>query len=479
MPALTLRRRVSVNPVRSSSTRAVRAGTPTGLAGLAALCLLAAGCGNPPDAPTAAGPAMPELPTWSEQMRVRESWLPARHALVLETMRRHDLDMWIVVNEEFHNDPVTQYIAPPRPYSGNRDIFVFADAGAEGLRKYAVTGFPQEQVRRHFESPRDPVPATTQLPELYARHRPARIGLNIGGRKGVQRSLTHDSYLFLSETLGPEATRAFVSAADFLEEFYETRIPEELEYFRVHVQATDVLARRALSNEVITPGTTTVGDVRNWLYDEIGKLGAGTWFQPNLRIYERGVEPELSRGFPIPADEAKVIERGQVIHLDMGITRMGFDTDWQKNAYVLREGETEAPEGLRRALANTNRVQDALMRRAARPGRTAGEVTAQAMAEVSGQGFEPRIYSHPIGAQGHGLGTSLGYGFRANSTGNPETMTKRLRPGSYISIELCSVTPIPEWGGQELIVGLEDPAHLTDEGYEFFVPRQEAWYLIR
>jgi Xaa-Pro dipeptidase len=444
-----------------------------------AMMLLAGGCGVAPPAPSTAVPQMPALPSWSEQMRVRESWLPTRHALMLEMMRRHDIDMWIIVNEEFHNDPITQYIAPPRPYSGNRDIFVFVDAGQDGLKKYAITGFPQEQVRRHFESPRDPVPATTRLPELYARYTPARIGLNMGGRKGVQRSLTHDSYLFLEQTLGPEAASRFVSAADLLEEFFETRIPEELEYYRVHVEATDVLARRALSNEVITPGRTTVGEVRNWLYDEIGKIGAGAWFQPNFRIYERGVEPELSRGFPIPADESKVIERGQVVHLDLGITRMGFDTDWQKNAYVLREGETDAPEGLTRALANANALQDALMLRAARPGRTAGEVTARAMEEMSGKGFEPRIYSHPIGAQGHGLGTSLGYGFRADSKGDPATMTKRLRDGSYISIELCSVTAIPEWDGQQVIIGLEDPAHLTDEGYQFFVPRQEAFYLIR
>jgi len=69
------------------------------------------------------------LPSWSEQIRIREEWLTRRHALLLEMMRRHGVGMWIVVNEEFHDDPLTQFVAPPRPYAGNRDLFVFVDAG--------------------------------------------------------------------------------------------------------------------------------------------------------------------------------------------------------------------------------------------------------------------------------------------------------------------------------------------------------------
>jgi Xaa-Pro aminopeptidase len=424
---------------------------------------------------------MPKLLPWSEQMKVRESWLPKRHELLLEVMRNHDIDMWIVVNEEFHDDPATQYVAPPRPYTGRRDFFVFIDAGDEGLEKVAVTGFAEEHLRRFFQSPEDPrqARATEVLPKLYATYQPERIGLNIGGRRGVQNSLTYDAYLFLSETLGPEASERFVSAADLIEEFYDTRIPEEFEHYATAVHVTDLLAQRALSNEVITPGKTTVGDIRNWIYDRMYERGLGTWFQPDFRLFAKGVENKMSRGYPAVADEDTVIERGNVVHMDMGVTYMGFDTDWQKNAYVLLEGETDAPAGLKQALANTNLLQDALMLRASRPGLTAGEVTQKAMEEVAGKGFESRIYSHPIGYQGHGLGAGLGYGFRKDSKRDPATMTKRLRKGSYIAIELNTVTPIPEWDGQELIVALEDDAYLTDEGWKFFRPRQEHWYIVK
>jgi hypothetical protein len=60
--------------------------------------------------------------------------------------------------------------------------------------------------------------------------------------------------------------------------------------------------------------------------------------------------------------------------VDFGISYMGWDTDWQRMAYVLRPGETDAPAGLELALANTATLQDVLMS-GARPGRTRGSST--------------------------------------------------------------------------------------------------------
>jgi hypothetical protein len=48
-----------------------------------------------------------------------------------------------------------------------------------------------------------------------------------------------------------------------------------------------------------------------------------------------------------------------------------------------------------------------------------------------------------------------------------------------MSIELNTLTPVPEWDGQQVFVMMEDDAYLTDEGYRFFRPRQEVWYIVR
>ena len=129
------------------------------------------------------------LPTWSEQIAIREGWLVKRHAMLLPMMRKHGITMWMVVNEEFHDDPLTQLIAPPRPYTGNRDVFVFIDAGTR-LRALALTGYAEENLKRFFESTDQPRPVGQTLAALYQEHKPAKIGLSIGGSRGVQRSLT-------------------------------------------------------------------------------------------------------------------------------------------------------------------------------------------------------------------------------------------------------------------------------------------------
>jgi Xaa-Pro dipeptidase len=420
----------------------------------------------------------PRLLSASAQMAVREAWLEQRHASLLPMMRRHGIDMWIIVNEEFHEDPVTAYVAPPRPYAGNRDFFVFIDGRARGLQRIAVTGYAEEHLKRFFEAPDEPVAPRVRLAALVKEFDPKTIGLSMGGSRGMTRSLTFDTHAFLREAVGPTYASRFTSAADLIEEYLDTRLPAEKEHYTTAVALTEQLVQRALSNEVITPGTTTVGDVRRWLYDAVAAHGVTTWFQPDIRVQRRDGASATSRGFLAVAPERTVIARGDVVHVDFGITYMGLDTDWQKMAYVLREGERDVPAGLKAAMQNTNTLQDALMRRHSRPGTLAGDVYRVTMAEMQGRKIEAMIYSHPVGAHGHGLGASID--FRAAQRKDlGEQTQKPLRAGSYISIELNTATAIPEWGGQKVFVMMEDVAWLGADGWEFFRPRQESWYLVR
>jgi Xaa-Pro dipeptidase len=424
------------------------------------------------------GPVLPKLLPWSQQIALREQWLEKRHTMILPMMRQHHIDMWIVVNEEFHDDPLTEFIAPPRPYAGNRDIFVFIDAGSAGLRKVAITGFAEESLNRFFEAPDEPRPADKVLPELYDKYRPNKIALSFGATRGVERSVTYDTYNFLAEKMGSDAALRFVPAAPLIEEYLDTRIPEEFDTYRTMVELTSALTRRALSGEAIKPGKTTVGDVRRWLYDQLWANGVTTWFQPDLRVQRKGKANDTSRGFLAVAPESIVIERGDLVHLDFGITYMGLNTDWQKMAYVLRNREKEPPAGLKRALKRTNELQDALTLRAARPGRLAGEVYNLAMEEMKQKGIEAQIYSHPIGNQGHGLGPGIDF----RSAKRPDigaSQAHPLRSGCYTSIELNTQTAIPEWDGQKVYMMEEDDAYLTSEGYKFFEPRQTELYLIK
>jgi hypothetical protein len=462
----------------------------------AALCACAA--------PRPSAPGGWQQPSWSQQIALREGWLRTRHGMVLEMMRRHGVSMWIVANEEFHDDPLTALVAPARPYAGNRDFFVFADAGEKGLQKFAVMGYAEEAVASFFESPEDPKKQKDALAELFARLQPKTIALSIGpvggglqettsptvapppggeapkpvlgpalGARGVTRSLTRDNYLFLADALGPEAEKRFIPAAPLIEEYLDTRLPEEKAPYTALVRLTEALVREALSSEVITPGQTRVGDLRRFLYDALTSAGVGTWFQPDVRVQRKGGAGSLSRGFLAVAKEAVVIERGDLLHIDFGVSLLGLHTDWQKMAYVLKEGETAVPAGLKAALKNTNVLQDAMVAES-RPGRTGAEVYDAVMAAVKAKGIEAQVYSHPLGNQGHALGAAIDF-----RSAQRKAEPKALRKGSYIAIELNTKTKVPEWDGQEVFAMEEDPAWLGDDGWHFFVPRQEEYYLIK
>lgn len=416
---------------------------------------------------------MPKLLTQLEQMEVRERWLMMRlGSLLLPMMKRHGIEMWIVVNEEFNSDPVTEHIVPPIPMVGRRDVFIFIDRG-DRIERVALLRYDEERLKKHYRVllPAGGAKFAEEVSKLVTERNPKTIALNIGGDRGQQSGLSYDSYKLLAR-LGPEYEKRFVSAAPLLTEFFDTRIPDELQHYKNAVAATDVITQRAFSNEVITPGKTTVGDVRWWMLEQVNKLGLKVWFQPDLRIQRQRIATETTGPFLSTASEADVIQRGDLIHVDFGLDYMGLSTDWQKHAYVLKDGETEAPSGLKTALKNTNRLQDILFT-VARTGMSGTDVYEKTMAETKRQGIEAMIYSHPIGTHGHGLGPSID--FRGNIGGG----ANKIIAGSYMSIELNTSTAVPEWGGQKATIMAEDDAVMTEKGYEFIRPRQTELYIIR
>lgn len=418
-------------------------------------------------------PPMPKLLSQREQLNVRQQWLRKRLGpVLLPIMKRHGIQMWIVVNEEFNSDPVTPYITPPIPIVGRRDLFIFTDQG-DNFDRVAMLRYSEESLFGHY---RFMMPARDkfgeELRKLVDSINPKNIALNYGGERGQQSGLSYDAYQFLAQALGSENEKKFVSSAKFLTEFLDTRIPEELEHYRTAVLATDVITRRAFSNEVIVPGKTTAGDVRWWMMQQVNKLGLDTWFQADLRIQRQADATSMTGQFLSTAKESDVIKRGDVIHVDFGLNYMGLSTDWQKHAYILKPGERDAPAGLKAALANTNKLQDIIFS-IARPGMTGTEVYQASVAECKKQLIECSIYSHPVGPHGHGLGPSID--FRGNIGGGGN----KILLGSYMSIELNTATLVPEWNNQKVTIMAEDDAHMTADGYKWFRPRQTAFYLVK
>jgi hypothetical protein len=109
------------------------------------------------------------------------------------------------------------------------------------------------------------------------------------------------------------------------------------------------------SSVTIQPGITTTDDLVWWLRQKMLDLGFQAWFQPDVDIQAAG---EGFAEFNTHGEKRTVILPGDLLWCDVGFYYLGLATDQQEVAYVLKPGETDAPAGLKAALADGNRLQD-------------------------------------------------------------------------------------------------------------------------
>ena len=423
----------------------------------------------------------PPLPPLREQEKVRQEWLKARLERVLPPlMRRHGVSMWIVLSREYNEDPVFfSLVSPSVMAARRRTILVFHDLGPErGVERLALGGRSNGGLYTIY---RDPEVENRELwgqaqwallRKLVDDRRPATIALNISQTHAFADGLTVGEWEQLSAALGPWTSRV-VRREGLALDFVATRVPEMLPTYRQMMAIVHALIARAFSAEVITPGRTTTEDVKWWLRHQVNAMGMGEWFPPSVSVQRAGTTARS----PIADDEPVVIQRGDHLHTDFGIQAMGLATDTQHVGYVLRPGETDAPEGLRRALAQSNRLQDLLLARM-KPGRTGNEVLLDTLAAMKSAGIEGTVYTHPIGDHGHGAGPIIGLWDRQQPI--PARGDVALLPSTWFSIELEATSPVPEWNGQKVRSAQEEDAVVGEDGtVSWVLGRQSRYHLVR
>jgi Xaa-Pro aminopeptidase len=451
---------------------------------LIALSVLCALCASVASFPSTARVEMPPpLPPLREQDRIRQEWLQARLERVLPAlMRRQGVGMWIVDCREYNEDPVFfSLVSPSVMAARRRTILVFNDLGAEkGVERLALGGGSNGGLYQVYRDPELEGRELwgqgqwTLLRKLVDERRPATIAVNVSHTHAFADGLSAGEREQLEAALGPWAARV-VRAENLPLEYLSARIPEMLPTYRHLMRIVHALIARAFSSEVITPGRTTTDDVVWWLRQQVNDLGLGEWFPPSVSVQRPGSGP---REYTAATDRSStVIERGDHLHTDFGIKAMGLATDTQHLGYVLKPGETDAPAGLREALARSNRLQDLLLERM-RPGRTGNDVLADTLAAMRAAGIEGTVYTHPIGDHGHGAGPLIGLWDRQQAI--PGRGDVLLLPSTWFSIELQATTAVPEWSNQPLRSAQEEDAVLGEDGKMAWVlERQTRYHLVR
>ena len=434
--------------------------------------------------------------TLREQATRQQRWLAERMATVLPAlMRAEGIDMWVVPMREYNEDPVfTSLVSPTTFAARRRTIYVFHDRGAErGVARIALGGSSQGGVYEAVRATK-PVPVavgptvaagsgtTTPTAELWGdeqwqvlralveRVKPRVIGIDVSRTFAFSDGLSAGELAGMSEALGPTWTRRFRHAEALPLGLIATRLPDEEAAFRDMNRLAWEIVAEAFSERVITPGVTRTDDVVWWMRQRVNDLGLGTWFQPSVEVQRRGASAEQLGANP-------VIERGDVLHCDFGITAMRLHTDTQHMGYVLLPGETAPPAGLRAALAASNRLQDIVLAEL-RPGRTGNEILRASLAAMRAAGIDGTVYSHPIGMHGHGAGPLIG--LWDYQDGVPGRGDARVTPSMWFALELQATSPVPEWGGQRVRSAQEEDVIVAADGrVRFAFGRQSEFHLVR
>ena len=433
--------------------------------------------------------------TLREQSEMQQRWLDQRLRTVLPTlMRKHGVDAWVIPMREYNEDPVFSSLVSPTTFAARRrTIYVFFDRCASAgrvdpgdgscIERIALGGTSQGglyEARRAMKT----VDAATDgrqaelwgdeqwqaLREVIEERSPKVIAIDVSRTFAFTDGLSAGERDGMTEALGPQWAARFRPAEALALEFIAARVPEEEAFYAKLQELVWSLTQRMFSAEVIKPGVTRTSDAVWWWRQQVNDLGLGTWFQPSVSVQRKGAGA-ASLG------EDPVIQRGDVLHCDVGITALGLNTDTQHNGYVLLPGESAPPAGLQRALANANRLQDIVMGEL-RAGRTGNEILASSIRAMKAAGVNGTVYSHPIGKHGHGAGPLIG--LWDYQDGVPGRGDAKMIPSMWYSIELQATTPVGEWGGQQVRMAQEEDAIVGADGVaRWALRRQDRLFLIK
>jgi len=405
---------------------------------------------------------------------VQKDWLRQRLEKVLpEIMKREGLDMWIVAAREYNEDPVIMTLLPaPAMSARRRTILVFHLREDGTLERLTLDRYGHGDFYEAVWNPEEEDQYEC-LARVVRERDPQTIGLNISENFAFADGLTHNEYQNIAAALGEEYASRFKGAERLAVGWLERRIEAELIVYPGMVEIGHALIAEAFSSRTIQPGITTTDDVVWWMREKMQSLGLQAWFQPTVDIQAWG-EPFTPIGKK-EENRRKVILPGDLLHCDVGFYYLGLATDQQQLAYVLRPGESDAPQGLKAGLAEANRLQEIHLA-AMQVGRTGNQVLKAALETARAEGIQPMIYTHPIGYHGHAAGPTIGLWDRQE--GVPDRGDYELFDDTCYSIELNIKKAVPEWDGQEVMFALEEEAVLSGNQARWLSGRQTEFYLI-
>ncbi|PWL39075.1 Xaa-Pro aminopeptidase [Flagellimonas aquimarina] len=415
----------------------------------------------------------------SERARVVDEILEERfNTLLPKLMDDTGIDMWVVISREYNEDPVIRTMLPATWLNARRrTILLFYMDNSKGtIDKLAVARY---NVGKSIVSAWDKEKEPNQwkrLMQLIEERNPKKIGLNFSKDHNIADGLDKTDYDEFMANLPKKYQSKVVSAEQLAVRWIETRTQREMVIYDQLVDITHDIISEAFSEKIITAGVTTTTEVEWWMRQKVTDLGLETWFHPTVDV-QRTSEELVGHLYSFSGrPDDLIIQPGDLLHCDFGITYLRLNTDCQELAYVLKPNEKEAPAFLVGALKDGNRVQDFLTKNMIK-GRTGNEILASALQEAKDAGLRPAIYTHPLGTYGHSAGTTIGMWDSQGGVMKDDGENYPLNPNTVYAIELNATVNIPEWK-RDIRIMLEEAGFYGEDGFRYVNGRQTELLLI-
>ena len=207
--------------------------------------------------------------------------------LLPSLMRETGIDMWLVINREYAEDPVYLTLVPEEPTFAARrtTMLVFFDRGPEkGVERLTVSRYPLGGVYKAAWEGGNLDAQWKRLGEVIRERNPKKIGINVSRDWAFGDGLTHGLHERLMQTLDAPLRARVVSAQDLAIRWLEQRTALELETYPHIVAIARGVVAEAFSSKVITPGVTTTEDVSWFIRERYAALGLPIWFMPYVNV---------------------------------------------------------------------------------------------------------------------------------------------------------------------------------------------------
>ncbi|WYZ37103.1 hypothetical protein EsH8_II_000609 [Colletotrichum jinshuiense] len=415
------------------------------------------------------------LPPLREQARIQDAWTEERKAGIPALLKKHGVDAWLISQREYAEETVFWSLKPAATFSARRRttcLFLAeplaasnSSSGALGRQPGCVIGWTSDVWE-------------TLKSQLEAAD-PATIAVNAHPEIAFASGLHAGEYQAMANGLGGEWTQRLVVKPEIAVEYIASQPDSKLPQYREIMETAWAMIAKGFSEEVVVPGKTTTENLEWWLREEILAHNFSTWFQPSVSVVDDALPWVLELETVTAAEDAggRIIEYGDMLHVDFGLTAMGLNTDTQHLGYVLRPDEEDVPQSLKDGLKKGNALQD-IVRRNLAVGKTGNEMLKASLEEMHAEGIQGRVYTHPIGDWGHAAGPLIGMtNMQDYVSASGELAAVR---NMWFSVELLVEHYVPE-RNRTLWFALEEDVYWAGEekGWQWVYGRQEEFHLVK